>query len=132
MIKPHHRRMTETARRHGKKILWHSCGAVYQFIPDLIEIGVDALNPVQVSAAHMDTKGLKREFGRDLAFWGGVDTGKVLPLGTPAEVREEVKRRIEDLAAGGGYILAAVHNIQADVPPENVVAMFDAAREFGS
>jgi uroporphyrinogen decarboxylase len=132
VIKPHHRRMTETARRHGKKILWHSCGSVYQFIPDLIEIGVDALNPVQVSAAHMDTKRLKREFGRDLAFWGGVDTGKVLPLGTPAEVREEVKRRIEDLAAGGGYILAAVHNIQADVPPQNVVAMFDAAREFGS
>jgi uroporphyrinogen decarboxylase len=79
----------------------------------------------------MDTKRLKREFGRDLAFWGGVDTQSVLPRGTPADVRKEVKTRIDDLARGGGYVLASVHNIQAEVPPENVVAMLEAAVEYG-
>jgi uroporphyrinogen decarboxylase len=79
----------------------------------------------------MDTKRLKQEFGRDITFWGGVDTQSVLPRGTPQQVREEVKRRLDDLADGGGYVLAAVHNIQADVPPENVVALFEAALEFG-
>lgn len=132
MIKPHHRRMMGTVKKYGKRLFLHSCGAVTAFIPDFIEMGVDALNPVQVSANGMDTKRLKREFGRDLSFWGAVDTGKVLPCGTPTEVREEVKRRIDDLAGDGGYILAAVHNIQADVPPQNVLAMFEAAREFGA
>jgi uroporphyrinogen decarboxylase len=100
-------------------------------IPDLIESGIDALNPIQVSAVGMDTKRLKREFGRDLAFWGAIDTQQVLPRGTPAEVREEVKRRIGDLAEDGGYIVAAVHNIQPEVPPENIVAMCEATLEFG-
>jgi uroporphyrinogen decarboxylase len=131
MIKPRHRRMMGAVKKHGKRLFLHSCGAVTAFIPDFIEMGVDALNPVQVSAHGMDTKRLKREFGRDISFWGAVDTGHVLPHGTPADVREEVKRRIDDLAADGGYILAAVHNIQADVPPQNVAAMYEAALEFG-
>ncbi|MFN4179769.1 MAG: uroporphyrinogen decarboxylase family protein [Armatimonadota bacterium] len=113
-------------------ILFHSCGSIYEIIPDLIEVGVDILNPVQVAAANMDTKRLKREFGDSLAFWGGgIDTQRVLPMGTPEQVREEVKRRIEDLAPGGGFVFNTVHNIQADVPPENILAMWEAVQEFG-
>jgi len=111
-------------------LLFHSCGSVRRFIPFLIEAGVDALNPVQVSAAEMDTAELKREFGRDLTFWGGgCDTQHVLPRGTAADVREEVRRRIDDLAPGGGFVFTQVHNIQPDVPPQNVVAMVEAVRE---
>ena len=98
----------------------------------MIEIGVDALNPVQVSAASMDTKKLKKEFGKDITFWGGgVDTQRVLPYGTPKEVKEEVKRRIDDLAPGGGFVFAAVHNIQVGVPPQNIMAMWEALQEYG-
>ncbi len=128
MIKPRHKRMAELVKRHGKRIIYHSCGSVFPLIPDFIEIGVDALNPVQVSAAHMDTKTLKREYGRDLTFWGGIDTQKVLPWGTADEVREEVRRRIDDLASGGGYVLCPVHNLQAEVPPANIVTMYEEAR----
>jgi uroporphyrinogen decarboxylase len=131
MIKPRHKAMADAIKRYSKPILYHSCGAVYPLIPDLIEVGIDALNPVQVSAANMATERLKREYGRELAFWGGIDTHKVLPTGTPAEVREEVKRRINDLRDHGGYVLCAVHNIQPDVPPENIVAMYEAALEYG-
>lgn len=113
------------------KIMLHSCGSVYAIIDDLIEIGVDVLNPVQVSARDMDTQRLKAEFGNRIAFCGGIDTHRVLPYGTPDEVRAEVQQRIHDLAPGGGYLLAAVHAIQPDVPPENVVAMFDAALDYG-
>jgi len=110
----------------------HSCGSVYDFIPDLIEMGVDILNPVQVSAANMDTRKLKAEFGRDIVFWGGgCDTQTVLPRGSVEAVRDEVKRRIEDLAPGGGFVFAQVHNIQPDVPPENMVAMWETAKERG-
>ena len=99
-------------------------------IPDLIETGIDALNPVQVSAAGMDTRGLKREFGADLCFWGGgIDTQEILPRGSVSDVKDEVKRRIDDLAPGGGFVFAAVHNIQPDVPPENIQAMCEAFRE---
>lgn len=99
----------------------------------LIEEGVDVLNPVQVSARDMDTRALKREFGRDMTFWGGgVDTQRVLPTGSPAEVRKEVRRRIEDVAPGGGFVFAAVHNVQRDVPPENFMAMGEALQEFGA
>jgi uroporphyrinogen decarboxylase len=116
--------------RPGMKVSLHACGSVYDFIPDLIEIGIDILNPIQVSAAKMDTKQLKREFGKDLVFWGGgVDTQWVLPRGTVKEVKDEVKRRIDDLAPGGGFVFATVHNIQSDVPPENIMAMIEALRE---
>jgi uroporphyrinogen decarboxylase len=131
MVKPRHKAIAAAAHRYSKPILYHSCGSVYHLIPDLIEVGIDALNPIQVSAADMATDRLKKEFGRDLAFWGGIDTHRVLPSGTPAQVREEVKRRIGDLSGSGGYVLASVHNIQPEVPPQNIVAMFEAGLEFG-
>ncbi len=116
----------------GLPLLFHSCGSVRWAIPDLIEVGVDALNPVQVSAAEMATVALKRDFGRDITFWGGgCDTQRVLNRGTPAEVREEVRQRIGDLAPGGGFVFCQVHNIQPEVTPENIVAMLEAASEFG-
>ena len=132
MVKPYHARVFSYIKsRSSAKILYHTCGSVAHLIPDLIELGVDALNPVQVSAKGMDTKTLKREFGKDICFWGGIDTQRVLPFGSPSDVAAEAKRRIEDLGPGGGYVLCAVHNIQADVSPENICAMYDAAREYG-
>jgi uroporphyrinogen decarboxylase len=133
LIKPRHRQIVDLIKsKTDAAVLYHCCGAVNSLIPDFIEIGIDALNPVQVSAAEMgDTDRLKREFGAHICFWGGVDTQRVLPYGTPDEVRQEVRRRVADLSAGGGYVLAAVHDIQEDVPPENIVAMAKAAREFG-
>lgn len=116
----------------GAKVYFHSCGAIRQVIPDLIEIGIDILNPVQISARDMDSGELKREFGRVITFWGGgCDPQNVLPYGTPNDVREEVKRRINDFASGGGFVFAPVHNIQANVPPENIVTFFDTALEEG-
>ncbi len=130
LIRPYQERTVETIRAHtNAKIMYHTCGSVYRFIPDFIDIGIDALNPVQVRARNMDPAALKREFGGRIAFWGGIDTQRVLPHGTPDEVRAEVRRMFEILGPGGGYLVASVHNIQPDVPPENVVAMFDAARE---
>ena len=131
VIKPRHKQMADVVKRHEKPILYHTCGSVYTVIPDLIDTGIDALNPIQVSAADMDTKRLQQEFGRDLTFWGAIDSQRVLPLGTPREVREEVKRRIQDLAEANGYVLCAVHNIQPEVPPENLVTMYEAALEYG-
>lgn len=111
----------------GKKILYHSCGAVAPLIEDLIEIGVDALNPVQTSASGMDLRLLKERFGDRIAFWGGIDTQHLLNRAATEEVAAETKKIIRILSEGGGYILNSVHNIQADVPPENICAMFDAA-----
>lgn len=114
-------------------VFFHTCGSVRQIIPDLIEVGVDVLNPVQLAAQGMDSGELKREFGRHLTFWGGgVDTQRVLPLGTPEQVRDEVRRRLDDLAPGGGFVFAAVHNLQADVPAANIVAMRQALHDFGA
>lgn len=132
MIKPRHREMVATIKRKTPaKVLYHCCGAVKSLIPDFIEIGVDALNPVQVSSRGMDTAELKALYGRDICFWGSIDTRRVLPFGSPEDVRQEVRRRIRDLAPGGGFVVASVHNIQEDVPPENILAMADAAWEFG-
>jgi uroporphyrinogen decarboxylase len=130
MIKPFQAELlSEIKARTQAKIFYHSDGNIYSLIGDLIEIGVDLLNPVQVSAGDMgDTARLKREFGDRLAFCGAIDTGWALPHGTPEDVRAEVRRRIRDLAPKGGYILAAVHCIQPDVPVENVIAMLDEAR----
>ena len=132
-IKPRHRRYFDAIRAlTSAKILYHSCGSVARLIPDFIDMGVDFINPVQVSAAGMDTAGLKRAFGDNVGFWGSIDTMQVLPFGTPDEVRAEVQHRIRDLAPGGGFVLAAVHNIQPTVPTENIIAMYAAARDFGT
>jgi uroporphyrinogen decarboxylase len=133
VIKPKQRRLLEAIQsKTNAKVYYHSCGAVYDLIPDLIELGFDILNPVQVSAHGMDTKRLKEEYGKDIVFWGGgVDTQRVLPFGEPGEVADEVKRRIDDLAPGGGFVFAAVHNIQALVPPENIVTVFETALGYG-
>lgn len=110
-------------------VFFHSCGSVRKILPDLIEIGVEILNPVQTTAAGMEPAALKRDFGKDVSFWGGgVDTQGVLPRGTPAEVRDDVRRNVDALAPGGGFVFCTVHNIQADVPPENVLAMVEALR----
>lgn len=128
-LKPRHKKVCSFIKRKCPhvRIFLHSCGAIYPLIPGLIEAGFDILNPVQVSAEGMqDTARLKKEFGDALVFWGGgVDTQRVLPYGTPAEVRDEVKRRLDDLAPGGGFVFSTVHNIQADVPPENLEAMWE-------
>ena len=97
----------------------------------MIDWGVDALNPVQVTSHDMgDTALLKARFGDRIAFWGAIDTGHVLPHGTPDDVHQEVRRRMEDLSSGGGYVLATVHNIQSEVPPENICAIWEAADEI--
>ncbi len=132
LIKPRHKRMVDFVHSHSRaKVLYHCCGAVKGLVEDFIEIGFDALNPVQVSAAGMDTGELKSLFGDRICFWGGIDTQRVLPTGSPADVREEVRHRIRDLAHGGGYVVAAVHDIQDDVSAANVLAMADATVEFG-
>ena len=133
LVKPIQKRTFDFFKGRTKaKRFYHCDGSIYSIIEDFIEIGIEALNPIQVSAAGMgDTKRLKREFGSRLAFWGAIDTHHVMPYGTVEEVRQEVYRRIHELGPGGGYILCAVHNIQPEVPPENVVAMYDAAYEMG-
>lgn len=134
IVKPLHAQIISTIKSRSKaRFFLHSCGAISDLIPDLIDIGVDALNPVQVSADGMDTAELKAEFGRDLTFWGGaVDPQKVLARGTPDEVKAEVRRRIRDLKPGGGFVFASIHNIQAYVPVENILAMWEALDEEGS
>jgi uroporphyrinogen decarboxylase len=132
LIKPKQKRLVDAIKKKTQaKLFYHSCGATFDLIPDLIDLGFDILNPVQVSARGMDSKRLKQTFGNDIVFWGGaIDTQSVLPFGKPQDVVDEVKRRIDDLAPGGGFVLAAVHNIQAFVPPENIVALFDTALEY--
>jgi len=132
IIKPYHKEYFKNLKKLAPqaRLLYHSCGSIFSFIPDLIEVGVDILNPVQVSAQNMDTKVLKEKFGGELSFWGAIDTTRVLPRGTKKEVKEEVRKRIDDLGPEG-YILTSVHDIQPDVPPENVITMFEEARNYG-
>jgi uroporphyrinogen decarboxylase len=133
-LKPRHARVRAAIRkRTDAPQYFHSCGAIREILPDMIEAGVDIINPVQVSASGMDSRGLKRDFGEDLVFWGGgCDTQRVLPRGSREQIRQEVRRRIDDLAPGGGFVFAPVHNIQADVRPESVLALWEAWREFGA
>jgi uroporphyrinogen decarboxylase len=132
IYKPRLRQLVDAIRKKTRaRVYLHSCGSIYRLIPDIIECGIEVLNPVQVNAEEMNSARLKREFGKDLTFWGGGCDPVVLQMGTPQRVAEEVKRRIHDLAAGGGFVFGSVHNIQANVPPENIVAMFDAARDSG-
>jgi uroporphyrinogen decarboxylase len=130
IVKPYQKEYFKFIKSKTKaKLLYHSCGNVTPLIEDLIEIGVDILNPIQVNANDMDTKKLKELYGDRLCFLGAIDTNKVLPKGSQQDVRDEVKRRIEDLGPSG-YILAAVHDIQADVPPQNVIEMYRAAKNY--
>lgn len=132
-IKPRHTKMNDTIKAHSQcKIVYHTDGSVIDMVDEFIDTGADALNPVQISAKGMrDTAQLKARYGDRIAFWGGIDTNYILPNGTPDEVRAEVRRRILDLAPGGGYVLTSVHNMQEDVSPENILAMADEAFEFG-
>jgi len=133
IVKPRHKALLQYIRsRTRAKIWYHTCGACRGFIPDLIENGIDILNPVQISARDMSPASLKAEYGERLAFWGGaIDAQHVLPVASPTEIREHVRHNLEIWKPGGGYVFNNVHNIQAGVPPENIVALYDAAYEFG-
>lgn len=129
LIKPYHTRIYQYIKENSDlRVFLHSCGSIYQFIPDLIEAGVEIINPVQYRAADMDPVRLKREFGKHLTFWGGgCDTQNVLTHGTVEDVVEEAKRMISVFGPGGGFVFTQVHNIQANIPPEKVVALYRTA-----
>jgi hypothetical protein len=129
---PFHQRVNDWVHAHtGWKTFIHTCGSVLALLPDFIEAGFDILNPVQCSAAGMDPRTLKEQFGDGIVFWGGgVDTQRTLPFGSPDEVRREVRERIEILGPGGGFVFNTIHNVQARVPTENLVALFEAVQEY--
>ncbi|HXP59571.1 MAG TPA: uroporphyrinogen decarboxylase family protein [Dongiaceae bacterium] len=133
LVKPRQKQLVQFIRSRTQARIWyHTCGACQEFIPDLLDNGVHILNPVQVGARGMDPADLKRRYGRQLVFWGGgIDAQHVLPRGTPAEVAAEVRRNLQAFMPGGGYIFNNVHNVQGEVPPENIVALFDTAYEHG-
>ena len=131
-IKPRYRAMIQDAKSKYCNIKWfhHSCGAIFPIITDMIEIGIDILNPIQPAAKNMDPVKLKKAFGNDIVFHGGIDIQKLLPFGKPAQIKEEVKRIINVLSENGGYIVAPSHNIQALTPPENIAAFYDTFNEM--
>jgi uroporphyrinogen decarboxylase len=133
-FKPRHKLLWNRAKQLAPvKVMLHCCGGVRQLLPDLIEAGLDAINPVQITCRGMDAAGLKRDFGKDMVFWGGgCDTQNVLPGRSPIQVRDHVRRQVEILSPGGGFVFQQVHNILAHVPPENVIAMYDAVRAEGA
>lgn len=133
VVKPRQKKLVQYIKsRTQAKIWYHTCGGCKNYLPDLLDNGIDALNPVQISATDMDPIGLKAEFGNRLTFWGGaIDAQHVLPHADPETVREHVRRNIRIFMPGGGYVFNNVHNIQAGVPAENILAMYDAAYEFG-
>ncbi len=134
VIRPRHARLFAAIKKAAPrvKIFFHSCGAIRPLIPDLIEAGIDILNPLQISAKGMNPVELKKEFGKDLVFWGGgVDTQGIFTTGTPREIRDHVKENIEALAPGGGFVFATVHNTQANIPPQNFMAMWETLQEYG-
>ncbi len=132
-VKPRHKRLIQHIKSlTSAKICYHTCGSCTEYIPDLIENGVDILSPVQIGAGDMDPRSLKDTFGKDIVLWGGgIDAQHVLPSAKPDEVRENVRRNLEIFKSGGGYVFGNSHNIQPEVPPENIVAMYEAAYEFG-
>jgi len=133
LVKPRQAKLFSFIRERTEATLaFHSCGAVAPLIGDFGEMGVEVLNPVQVSAQGMDPVWLKREFGDSLAFWGGVDSQRLLPFGTPDEIKREVRRLIDIMAPGGGFILGPTHSFMAEVPPQNICALFEAASEMAS
>jgi len=134
MITPHYKRLCDWVHANTEwKTFLHSCGSIYHYIPAWIDAGIDILNPVQISAVNMEPERLVESFGGKIVFWGGgCDTQQVLPRGTAEEIRDHVRRNLEIFnAKEGGYVFTQVHNIQQNVPPENLEAMFAAAREFG-
>lgn len=133
LVRPRHRRLMDFIKsRTGAKIWYHTCGSCVDLIPDLIGNGVAALNPVQTTARNMDPLDLKSRFSRDIAFWGGgCDAQRILPTGTPGDVSAAVAAAMAAFKPGGGYVFAGIHNIQGEVPPENIVALFDAAYKHG-
>ena len=132
LYQPFHKEINNWIHQHTTwKTFMHSCGSILKLIPDFIESGFDILNPVQTSAANMDPVQLKDNFGDRVVFWGGgIDTQKVLPFGTPAEIRKQVKERMEIFGRGGGFVFNSIHNVQTGIPEENLVALIDAVKEF--
>ena len=131
MIKPFHKRYVKFVKeRTNAKVVMHVCGSIVDLVEDYIEIGVDALHPMQVTAARMSPQSLKERFGGRMAFWGGINSQELLPHGQPEDVRQAVRETLDVMRTDGGYVLAAVHNIQDDVPPENVWAMLDEAAHY--
>jgi uroporphyrinogen decarboxylase len=130
---PFYKKMFEYVHNNSScKVFFHSCGAIYDAIPLLIDAGIDILSPVQTSAFQMEAEKLKKEFGKDIIFWGGgVDTRRVLPHGTEIQVMEDVKRRLEIFGKDGGFVFNAIHNILADVPPQNIIAMLETVNKYG-
>jgi uroporphyrinogen decarboxylase len=133
-IKPRLKKYLDLIRAYAPEtsIHMHSCGSIECILQDLIEIGIDIINPVQVCAKDMSPEFLKKKYGDELCFWGGIDTQRVLPKGKPEDVEKEVERIVRTLGANGGYVLGAVHNIQPDVPPENIVAMYEHAKKYSA
>lgn len=133
VVKPRHKALVQYIRSRTKARIWyHTCGSCVDYIPDLLDNGIDILNPVQISADRMGPADLKARFGRRMTFWGGsIDAQHVLPTASPEKVRDDVRRHLEVWMPGGGYVFNNVHNIQAGVPAENIVALYDAAYEFG-
>ena len=132
VIKPREAQLVDLVKKKTKaKVALHTCGASSAFIPDIIDAGYEVLNPIQTTAAGMDPQTLKKEFGKEITFWGAIDTQQVLPFGSVQDVKDHVKRIIDTLAPGGGFILAPAHNIQAYTPPENVITLFETAVEYG-
>jgi uroporphyrinogen decarboxylase len=131
-FKPRHQMMCDYVKAHSSAhTMLHSCGGIYELIPHLIEAGFEILNPVQINAVNMNPADLKREFGKDLTFWGGgVNTQSILNRATPQQVKEHVKKNLEIFGKDGGYVFNTIHNIMPDVPAENLVAMIEALREF--
>ncbi len=132
LFKPRHKALTDYVKRHSQMHTFlHSCGSIYRLLPDLIEAGYEVINPVQTNSRDMQPERLKREFGHELTFWGGgCDTRQILNRGTTEQVKEDVRRNIEILAPGGGFVFNPIHNILPDVPPENIVAMFATLDEY--
>ena len=132
LFESHRTRLCDYVHQHSSMATFlHTCGSVHQYIPSFIESGIDIINPVQTNCRDMGPEVLKDAFGKDIVFWGGgADPREILNKGTPNEVRDDVKRRLDVFAPGGGYVFNNIHNILGEVPPENIVAMFETAREY--
>jgi uroporphyrinogen decarboxylase len=133
VVKPRQKKLVQHIKSlTPAKVWYHTCGSCYEYIPDLLDNGVDILNPVQIGLVNMDPASLKKEFGDRLVFWGGgIDSQHILPFASPDIIREEVRKNMGHFKSGGGYVFNSVHNLQYGIPPENIAALFDAAYEFG-